>query len=324
MAETSYESPLPRRRVVAATLLWVLFGSLLLAAGWLFLRGCGLVLPGSSQPLFAYCSAETGKLSELAALRAEEEALRTQLHSLNRQTSAIPECGEDCILSKADVRVDLYFLQDLSSSFRDDLPNFQRMIKDLVRRHESGALGRDVSIGFGSFIDKPLSLRAQVRGDYTFRPMASMQASSSEIVAAAESLQAGYGGVSDAEAQYEAIIELLGNTAAVGFREGAKKIIIIVTDAEALSAGGWPDAPAPEDGFADGDPMNEDYPSFDQVSQALRAHDATPIFLVTDGVTGFYNDFVRQHGDGIVGRITSDSENLTNAIFSSLATRCGA
>ncbi|WP_159460314.1 VWA domain-containing protein [Tistlia consotensis] len=308
---------------MAIVLLWLAFVALFLLLAWILLRGCGLAWPGSDRIFLSFCSAAAEPSEQLADLRAAGQGLEHRLRDLQDQVRTVPSCSADCALVGDSGAIDLYFLQDLSASFRDDLPNVKSMIDDLISRREAGELGRNVAIGLGAFIDKPLPGDSAARNDYVFRSFARLGASADELRKAAAGLQVGYGGTTAGEAQYEAIIEMLGAGAAVGFRPAAKRYVVLVTDAVALVAGDWPDAPAPEDGIADGDPLNEDYPSEGQVSAALRANDVTPIFIVTGPVEGFYRAFVERHGSGYVETISSSSENLTKSIFSSLVAACG-
>ena len=323
--QTAERHPLPRGRALLAWLLWLLAVVLVAGLAWLFLRGCGLAWPGGGQPLIALCSAEASTSDdELFELSTRQESLEEQLWQLRRELSDMPVCasGTDCDIASADAVVDIYFLQDLSSSFDDDLGNVRRMIDDLLTRRENGELGPDVAIGLGSFIDKPDSPEAVQIGDYTFRAHASLTDPSDVLRSAADELAVGFGGYAGDESQFEAIVEMLGAGDSVGFRPEATKYVIVVTDARTRLPGDFP-AGVPEDGIADGDPLNEDYPSAEQISDLLRENDIIPIFLVAGpGVQQFYQSFVDLHGVGHTGLITSTSDNLTQAILSSLATAC--
>jgi hypothetical protein len=323
--QTAERHPLPRGRTAVAWLLWLLASVLVAGLAWLFLRGCGLSGPGGGQPLIAFCSAEASvREDELLELSARQESLEEQLWQLRRRISDVPMCvpGMACDIASPDAVVDIYFLQDLSSSFDDDLGNVRRMIDDLLARKENGELGPNVAIGLGSFIDKPDSPESELAGDYTFKAHASLADPPDVLRSAARELAVGYGGYDADEAQFEAIVEMLGAGGSVGFRPEATKYVIVVTDAPARRDGDFP-AGVAEDGVADGDPLNEDYPSPEQVSELLRENDVIPVFLGAGSIVqGFYQAFIDTHGIGDVGLITATSENLTEAILLSLANTC--
>jgi hypothetical protein len=49
----------------------------------------------------------------------------------------------------------IYFLQDLTGSFADDLRNLQGLVAAFIKRIQSGEFGKDIRVGMGSYMDKP-------------------------------------------------------------------------------------------------------------------------------------------------------------------------
>jgi hypothetical protein len=148
------------------------------------------------------------------------------------------------------------------------------------------------------------------------------------------------GGGDSPEAKYEALIEMAGNSRAIGFRSEARSFVVLVTDAVPHVAGDWPQVPPSlthlgrnpalavrfsqkaEDGIADGDPLNEDYPSAQQVIDALSAANLSPIFLVSGNSIRIYESFVKQFGRGVTLPISSDSSNLLEVLFAGIRRAC--
>ncbi|MCH8139909.1 MAG: hypothetical protein IH926_13375, partial [Proteobacteria bacterium] len=65
-------------------------------------------------------------------------------------------------------KLDIYILQDLSGSFRDDVPNVQSALADLITLVGS-TLPSDTFMGAGAFVDKPISpFGSAFAGDFVF------------------------------------------------------------------------------------------------------------------------------------------------------------
>lgn len=298
-------------------LAWAGLAALLGVMGALMLWGCGLSVPGLGTVLNR-CESRTADL--LLAERQREEALRRQVLTHELAFDGLEPCDR-CGIERFDTAMDVYLLQDLSNSLRDALPNTRRMSLDLIASHEAGALGADVRVGLGSFADKPFPPYGEPGRDYVFKPHQPLSDDLDRFRRTVDGLQVAHGGASVEEAQFEAMIEALD--ADVGFRPDAAKFMIVITDQPAFTAGAWPDAPAPHDGRGDGVWDDEDYPSADQVSDALDRVGVTPVFLVSDaGVLPFYRDFIARHGAGAAIALSRDSEHLMDTLLSGLRAAC--
>ena len=302
---------------------WAVLGALVFVLAFLNYRACGIGLPGLA-PWLAACKGETVVRSpDLAAEKARHGALLDDLRRLNRElalseTCAAPEepAVEDCSFGAAE-KLDIFLLQDLSNSFEDDLANIRRMVADLRTKKASGELGEDVFFGFGSFVDKPGYPFGATNG-YTFRLHHKLSYSVDKLSAVVSSLRV-FDGKDVEESQYEAMIEAMG--ANVGFRSESRRFIIVITDAPSHQAGDY--RAKAEDGRADGQPLNEDYPSTSTLSARLKEEQITPIFLVSGWrAQQSYQAFVNSHGTGVVVPITADSSALLDAISKGVETAC--
>jgi len=240
-----------------------------------------------------------------------------------------------CVTTGGEVQpLDIYFLQDLTGSFQDDLPNTRRFVASLAKKIRAGELGSDVRVGVGSFMDKPVGPFGTPR-HYVFKNHLSLTKDVGRMTSQVSGFSTRQGG-DIPESQYEALIEMLGMRKKIGFRSEARSFVALATDAPSHVAGDWRalpfgtslpfplgGAPRPEDGRPDGDPRNEDYPSVGQVMRALNAADVTPIFLVADrAFLGGYRGFVSRLGRGVALPIARDSSDLLQALLSGVKEAC--
>lgn len=315
--------PMPLRMIALVAGLWLVLAAVLGVFAWKTLQGCGLALPDGTV-LVEWCKIPS-RADELAALEVEQRGLTDAISRLEREVNDAPLCGAGCLFAGEDLAVDLYLLQDLSGSFSDDLPNLVAAIEGLVARGEDGQLPAGFRLGAGSFTDKPLRPFGDPDQDYSFRSAVAITDDLPKVSEAIRAFTIGSGGNTGQEAQFEAMIEVLGAMDDVGFRPDARKFLVIVTDATAHVEGDWQDAPAQEDGMADGDSLNEDYPSRATLQERLAATNVTPIFLVASGAAqAFYRQFTEDGGSGVVIPITSDSSGLLDALFEGIFGTCVA
>ncbi|MGY4879712.1 hypothetical protein ACLUEY_17765, partial [Vreelandella aquamarina] len=114
----------------------------------------------------------------------------------------------------------------------------------------------------------------------------------------------------------------------VGYRPDALRTMVLLTDADYHVAGDGEssfylddDLPANNgDKVLDGDPAGtgEDYPSIDQVRDALEDGGIYPIFAVTGSQLANYEALVAELGFGAVVELSSDSDNLVDVLTTSL------
>ncbi|MEG3910301.1 VWA domain-containing protein [Microcoleus sp. w2-18aC6] len=229
--------------------------------------------------------------------------------------------------------LDVFLLQDASNSFRDDVSTFQRLVPNLV----DTLLNQqpNTQFGLGSFVDKPIEGIGSIdAGHYVYRTNLPLTKNENELQSAVNNLTILPGNAQEPEASLEALLQTArrAGTSEIGFRDSARRVVVVATDAPFYQAGdGGIQAgitrPNNGDAVLDGNPpgTGEDYPSIQQVREALIDAGIVPIFAVTsiseiDNVNNIsvYNDLVNKLGFGKVVRLDSDSANLVSAITEGL------
>jgi hypothetical protein len=344
-----------RRRGLILGLVWGAFALVLAGIGALMLHSCGLHLFGST--IFDFCPAAAeapeDPPNDLLVLVAERDSLEDRVHRLRLEVALVDDCPvpapqvaekepepepepepevaenepepepepepeEICRTQPPeDRKVDLYLLLDASGSFQDDLPAIRATLQDLIRRAAAGKLQGQVRLGLGSFIDKPIGPYPSL---YTYKHHQGLTTDFGKVLAALRTIDITEN-YDEPEAQLEAMLEAAGRVGQIGYTDDAQRIMVVITDEDYHRAGDYP-AP-PEDGKADGNALNEDYPSVGQVRRALEAAGITPLFLVTDGAASHYRNLVSQLGRGTVARITESSDNLLQALSQGVEEICG-
>lgn len=217
------------------------------------------------------------------------------------------------------VDLDVYLLEDLSGSFGDDLANLNSQFGGLY----TGLNGtyNSAAFGFGGFVDKPVMPFGNITyNDYVYQTFHALSLSQPSVQAAIGSAVIRWGGDAP-EAQLEALMQAALREAELAWRPGARRVVVLFTDATYHVAGNFSSAPANNgDTVLDGSPAGtgEDYPSLLQVRNALQAAGVIPIFAVTSAQVPTYQALVNSWGFGAVTTITSNSSNLISAINTAL------
>lgn len=219
--------------------------------------------------------------------------------------------------------LDVFLLQDLSGSFEEDLP----IVRDLVPNLVNGLKEFQVEprFGIGPFIDKPIG-EFGITGDFVYQTALPLTTDTAALQSAIGSLSTSEGvGEDDPEAQLEALLQTAKRASSeIGYRSGARRVVVVATDAPYHQAGDGAEAgittPNNLDGILDGNPpgTGEDYPSVAEVRDALINANIIPVFTVTTDVIDDYQNLVSQLGFGTVVELESDSSNLVNAITQGL------
>jgi len=210
--------------------------------------------------------------------------------------------------------LDVFFLQDLTGSFGDDLPNVKAVVPQAVDALK--AIQENTQIGLGSFMDKPIGDRGDATFDYVYQTDLTMTTDASIFSMALSGLALGSGN-DWPEAQLESLFQVAVHSNDIGFRENAVKTVVLMTDADYHRAGDNTELGINnEDGVMDGSPAGtaEDYPSVEALSKALSDSGIVPIFAVTSDVVSIYTDLVTQLGTGSVVTLSSDSSDLVNVL----------
>ncbi len=276
-------------------------------------------------------AADAGGLAMGSVFGAESEIIETVLSSAGsavdvQRYSVVLAAGDPLTL---DVTVttpertgtgllDLVLLQDLSGSFSGDLVTLRALAPDLF--DSVTALGFDAAFGVASFIDKPVSGFGSTISSFPYRTDLPLTASRGDFLDTINGLDTQPGGDA-AESQLEALLQVSLRDLEIGYRPGASRIVVLTTDAPFHVAGDLASVP-PNNGDAilDGDPpgSGEDYPSVEQVRNALISAGIVPIFAVTSNRTDVYDDLVTQLGVGAVVVLEADSSNIISVIEESV------
>jgi Ca2+-binding RTX toxin-like protein len=219
--------------------------------------------------------------------------------------------------------LDVFLLQDLSGSFEEDLP----IVGDLVPNLVNGLKQFQVEprFGIGPFIDKPIG-GFGITGDFVYETALPLTTDTAALQSAIGSFSTTEDvGKDIPEAQLEALLQTAKRASSeIGYRSGARRVVVVATDAPYHQAGDGAVAgittPNNLDGILDGNPpgTGEDYPSVAEVRDALINANIIPVFTVTAHVMSDYQNLVSQLGFGTVVKLESDSSNLVNAITQGL------
>lgn len=221
--------------------------------------------------------------------------------------------------------LDIFLLQDLSGSFIDDIPVLQSLVADLVDSIETEQ--PDSKFGIGTFVDKPIEPFG-LPGDYVYFTNQQLTDNEDQFSLSINNLFAlvtEKAGNDSPEAQLEALLQVAKRDAGIGFRDGARRVVVLATDETYHRAGDGAAAgiftPNNLDAVLDGNPpgTGEDYPSVADVRKALVEADLIPIFAVTGDRLGTYQNLVANDlGFGTATVLSSDSSNIVEAISTGL------
>lgn len=313
-------TPLER---VLLVVIWLGFIAAVAAIAMRLLIGCGIGLPAFLQGL-AWCEVPPDPvIAELAQAQEENALLRDRYDALRLQLVSHPACPpEECLWSTAQGDVDILLLQDLSSSFREELPILGEMVRDYIARREAGDLSSSVLLGLASFVDKPV-LPYGEPSDYVLKLHSPIGSDTARLLEEAEALTIGSGGTTGEEAQFEAIQRVTEQPRSFGYRPEARRYLVIVTDAPSQQAGTWAEAPKPNDGIPDEDDLDEDYPTFDQVVESLQRTGITPVFVLTDpGLYAYYQPLIDRVGSGAIITYRRGEDGLFDTILGGVQDAC--
>ena len=209
---------------------------------------------------------------------------------------------------------DVTLLQDLTGSYSDDLDQLKTQIPIAVNRLTSPYLepifGPDIKFGISSFKDKPV-YPFGFPGDYVYQGETALTTNISTIKNEISNFQPS-GGLDFKEAQLEALVHTaLDSDSVLGYRSGAKRINLVITDTAYHKAGDYSSAPAND---YDSNIENEDYPTVAGLKSVLQTQNVEPVFLVPDHVKPQYETLVNDLGRGYVVSLQGDSANVADAI----------
>ncbi|EDV26654.1 uncharacterized protein TRIADDRAFT_54882 [Trichoplax adhaerens] len=249
----------------------------------------------------------------------------------------------------ANYPVDLYYLMDVSFSMRDDLDIMKGTINTIV--NEMRTLSNRSSFGFGTFVDKPIApfmdpsrYRRQVpcTGFPDFDPLKMVCDPTYGFVNAMPvtddvnkfknrlAVQNISSNLDSPEGGLDALLQVAVCTERIGWRSGARHVVIYASDSNYHYSGDGKLAgiTKPNDGqcrvSSEGlfNGIEMDYPSLRQLRDKLEQFQILPVFAVTKRTFGEYvklqNTLV---GIGsLLGELSSNSSNIIEIIKNSYQT----
>ncbi|XP_072042079.1 integrin beta-5-like [Amphiura filiformis] len=232
-----------------------------------------------------------------------------------------------------DYPLDLYFVMDLSYSMSDDLKNLRTLGGVLAR--ELLKLSSDVTMGFGSFVDKvtlPFIFSNQdllklvcdtCDPGFGFRNNLPLSANLDKF--SEKLLSATYSSSNTApEGGLDGIMQIAVCKEKIGWREGARHFLVYSSDSSFHVAG---DASlgqifSPNDGECHLDPTSneyskanqQDFPSIGHLNEKIALANIYPIFAVLDTVVPVYTKLSKLIKGSTVGVLAADSNNIVGII----------
>ena len=243
--------------------------------------------------------------------------------------------------------LDLYMLMDLSASFRTDLETVKDIAPDIVSA--VGNLTSRFQVGFGTFVDKttaPFNSLTALRLGFTVdhQPSAcsgmkpcSRPVSYEHVVNLTNSTdlfdQSVQGLIistssDDPEGTLDAMMQAVVCTDVVGWREEARKVLLVMTDDLMHTAGDGrlagiyrPNDAKCHTQFDDtenktlySDSLVYDYPTIEQMRMTLEQFGVVPVFAVSGENMEYFSNVIVPNLRGFVDSLTADSSNIIDVI----------
>ncbi|CAN8201938.1 unnamed protein product [Coccothraustes coccothraustes] len=239
-----------------------------------------------------------------------------------------------------DYPVDIYYLMDLSNSMKDDLKNIQNLGTKLAS--EMRKLTSNLRIGFGAFVDKPISPYMYISPPEAIKnpcyeigetclPMFGYKhvlSLTDEVTRFNEEVrkQSVSRNRDAPEGGFDAIIQATVCDEKIGWRNDASHLLVFTTDAKTHIAldGRLAGIVQPNDAQCHIDNDNFysatttlDYPSLGLMTEKLSQKNINLIFAVTDTVVGLYQNYSELIPGTTVGTLSRDSSNVLQLIVDS-------
>ncbi|XP_078716272.1 integrin beta-3-like [Lampetra fluviatilis] len=239
-----------------------------------------------------------------------------------------------------DYPLDLYYLMDLSLSMKDDLDNIRVLGAQLEAA--MARLTSKLRLGFGSFVDKPVSpftntapaylrnpclrfKRFPVCGTpFGFRHVLALTERAASFIAEVQRQNVSRN--NDApEGGFDAILQASVCGEQIGWRGGATHLVVFATDAGSHLAldGRLAGLATPHDGRCHLDPNNSyarssvmDYPSLALLGEKLSENNVNLIFAVTRQHYALYRSYAHLLPGTTAGILANDSSNIIQLIVS--------
>ncbi|OWK63246.1 Integrin beta-6 [Lonchura striata] len=236
-----------------------------------------------------------------------------------------------------DYPIDLYYLMDLSASMDDDLNTIKELGSTLSK--EMSKLTSNFRLGFGSFVEKPVSpfiktTAAEIKnpcrsvpyeclptfGYKNVLPLTNDAKKFNEIVKG----QRISANIDTPEGGFDAIMQAAVCKEKIGWRNDSLHLLVFVSDAD--SHFGMDSKLAgiviPNDGNCHLDHNNEysmstvqEYPTIGQLIDKLVQNNVLLIFAVTNEQVHLYENYAKLIPGATVGRLQKDSGNILQLII---------
>uniref|UniRef100_A0A8I5ZYC1 Integrin beta n=1 Tax=Rattus norvegicus TaxID=10116 RepID=A0A8I5ZYC1_RAT len=243
-----------------------------------------------------------------------------------------------------DYPVDIYYLMDLSFSMKDDLSSIQTLGTKLASQMRK--LTSNLRIGFGAFVDKPVSPymfisppQAIKNPCYTMKSTCLPMFGYKHVLTLTDQVTRFNDEVKkqsvsrnrDApEGGFDAIMQATVCDEKIGWRNDASHLLVFTTDAKTHIAldGRLAGIVLPNDGRCHIGPDNHysasttmDYPSLGLMTEKLSQKNINLIFAVTENVVSLYQNYSELIPGTTVGVLSDDSSNVLQLIVDAYGVR---
>lgn len=237
-----------------------------------------------------------------------------------------------------DYPVDLYYLMDLSASMDDDLNTIKELGSRLAK--EMSKLTSNFRLGFGSFVEKPVSPFMKTTPEEITNPCSSIpyfclptfgfkhilpltdDAERFNEIVRKQKISAN---IDTPEGGFDAIMQAAVCKEKIGWRNDSLHLLVFVSDAD--SHFGMDSKLAgiviPNDGLCHLDNRNEysmstvlEYPTIGQLIDKLVQNNVLLIFAVTQEQVHLYENYAKLIPGATVGLLQKDSGNILQLIIS--------
>ncbi|XP_014682023.1 PREDICTED: integrin beta pat-3-like [Priapulus caudatus] len=231
-----------------------------------------------------------------------------------------------------DYPVDLYFLMDLSKSMEDDKANLAMLGDRLAAEMQN--ITKNFRLGFGSFVDKvalpftsqvPSKLKEPCAGcsaPYLFKHELTLTTETDKFAKKVNEVPIS-GNLDAPEGGMDALVQAIMCEEQIGWRTGARHLIVYASDASFHYAGDGKlgGIVMPNDGqchLDDNDAIlqgtEQDYPSISQLKKLIGDKSINVIFAAIDSAFDVYNGLSAIIEGSTAGVLARDSSNIVGLI----------
>ncbi|XP_072388353.1 integrin beta-PS-like [Diabrotica undecimpunctata] len=230
-----------------------------------------------------------------------------------------------------DYPMDVYYLMGLSKSMSENekLLNLGERLATTMKK-----LTSNFQLGFGTFIDKVVMSHGNNLTENFVHPCENCTvphgyqhvlrlSTDAELFSRAVKQTNVSGNLGAPKGGFDAILQALQCRHQIGWREQARKLLVVSTDANFHIAGDGKIGGnvKPNDGYChlsyDGSYTQssyQDYPSIEQINWSVKRNAINVIFAVTDNTVNTYEQISRRIEGSLVGKMDGDNSNIISLI----------